>query len=335
LSITVPENVDAVQLMTVHKAKGLEFPFVLFPYANTYIYEEIDPKLWLSVDPQDFNGFESLLVNKKKEVEAYNNVAESLYQEEEHKLELDAFNILYVALTRAVQGLYIITEKDIKSNGTVNTDRYSGLFIHYLQAIGQWDPQENCFRFGNLSVKEESSKIQHESQKMVPYSYTYKNRPSFNILTKSGSLWDTERESAIAKGNLVHTVMGHIVTEKDIPKALDLLKRNGDANTQDRASLEQIVLQIVRHPKLQPYYKEGNIVYNERDIITENGLILRPDRVVLQNNEATIIDYKTGKKDPRYHQQLAAYADAIEKIGFSIANRIIIYIDDVITTAFI
>ncbi|WP_394748253.1 UvrD-helicase domain-containing protein [Spongiimicrobium salis] len=335
LSIAVPENMDAVQLMTVHKAKGLEFPFVLFPFANTYIYEEIDPKLWLPVDPTAFQGFESLLISKKKEVEAYSEMAEILYQEEQHKLELDAFNILYVALTRAVKGLYIITEKAIKSNGTVKTDRYSGLFIYYLQEIHQWDSQQNHYTFGTLPPFNDTSKSKTETQEIVPYAYTYKDRPSFTILTKSGSLWDTERESAITKGNLVHTAMGHITTEKDIPKALDLLQRNGDSSAKDIASLEQIIHQIIRHPKLAPYYKEGNIVYNERDIITENGLILRPDRVVLQDKEATIMDYKTGKKDPRYHQQLATYADAVEKMGFQIANRILIYINDTITTEFI
>lgn len=335
LSITVPENVDAVQLMTVHKAKGLEFPFVIFPYANTYIYEEIDPKLWLPVDKNTFNGFESLLVSKKKEVESYGEIAKTLYEEEQFKLELDAFNILYVALTRAEKALYIITEKDIKANGTFKTDRYSGLFIHYLQEKNLWDPEKNTYTFGELQKCTSPPETQNTFQKAVPYHYTYKDRPSFSILTKSGSLWETEWETALFKGNLIHSIMGHIVTGKDMPKALEILVRNGDGTQEEIDALIPIIKQIMEHPKLHSYYKEGNIVYNERDIITENGLILRPDRVVIQNGNTIIIDYKTGKKDIRYHQQLNEYALALEKAGFRVAHKVIVYIDDTITTEFI
>ncbi|NNK12266.1 MAG: UvrD-helicase domain-containing protein, partial [Flavobacteriaceae bacterium] len=103
-SIPAPENMDAVQLMTIHKAKGLEFPFVIFPFANSNIYEDRGTNLWVPALDEALTGFDHILVRKKKDMTLYNQESEILYEEERHKMELDAFNILYVALTRGVQG---------------------------------------------------------------------------------------------------------------------------------------------------------------------------------------------------------------------------------------
>ena len=329
LSITAPETINAVQIMTVHKAKGLEFPIVIFPYANSNIYKEINPKLWLPVSVEDFNGFKEVLISKKQEVTAYSELAKILFDEEQHKLELDAFNVLYVALTRAEKALYIITKKDLTSKGAHKTDYYSGLFIHYLKEKGLWTEEKTNYHFGKLEVNKEAISV--EGQEIIPYQYSYKERTSFRILTKSGSLWDTEREYALSKGNLIHFIMGLIETEKDIDDALNAALRNGNISTDEIEALKTKIYEIVHHPELLPYYKEGIIVKNEKDIITQDGHFVRPDRVVIKDNKATIIDYKTGKKDSRYKEQLYGYTDALQSIGYSIKDKIIIYVNDEIT----
>ncbi len=334
LSITAPENVDAVQIMTVHKSKGLEFPIVIFPYANTYIYEERDAKLWLPVNPVSFKGFEEILINKKQEVVGYGPLAEEIYKAEQHKLELDAFNLLYVALTRAVKGLYVISKKDLTQKGEHKPNYYSGLFIHYLKEKQLWDEARNCYRFGSLEMQVGPSD-QGGQQERITHLYTYKERPGFRILTKAGALWDTQRGTALSKGNLLHYAMGLIETHDDIDSAIDMLVRNGDISHDDILGMKQRIKAIVDHPKLYRYFLNGNLIKKEQDILTKNGKVLRPDRLVIKDNRATIIDYKTGKRNPDYHEQIYSYADALEAMGYEIENKILVYINGDITPDFI
>jgi len=334
LSITAPENTEAVQIMTVHKSKGLEFPIVIFPYANTYIYEEIEPKLWLPVRGEHFNGFNSILVDKKQEVKNYEEIAAAIYDDEQSKLELDAFNILYVALTRAEKGLYIITEKNIKSNGEPKTDNYSGLFIYYLMQQKLWDDQKNTYYFGILPIIE-AKKITSNLNQTITYLYTHKDNPSFKIITSSGTLWGTNTEEAINKGNNMHHILSFIKTIKDVEPTFSSFVRNGSLSKEDATSLKEKIYQIIQHPELKEYYLPNTTVFNEKDIITESNTILRPDRITINKNNATIIDYKTGQKNNSYEAQINTYAGALTKMGYVVKNKIIAYINKEISLVFL
>lgn len=334
LSLKAPDNINAVQIMTVHKSKGLEFPIVIFPFANSFIYGR-DEKIWLPVDSQQFHGFSEMLVTKKQEMEEYGELAAALFTEEHSKQELDAFNVLYVALTRAVKALYVISKKELSAKGEPNMNKYSGLFIKYLQQAGKWTDSRLVYNFGNLKLAEESN-VKTNKLNHIAYQYSTKDRPSFKILTRSGMLWETGRDVALEKGNLIHLLLSYVQTKKDVDKAIAILIRDGHLTHADKEVTKQKVLTVIEHPDLAIYYKEGNIVKNEKDIITAEGLLLRPDRVVINtNNEATVIDYKTGTPNNSYHQQVNSYAYALEAMNYKIAAKVIVYINDNITPEFI
>jgi ATP-dependent exoDNAse (exonuclease V) beta subunit len=333
LSIAAPATINAVQIMTVHKAKGLEFNITIFPYANSKIYNEIEPKLWLPIEQESFNGFEEVLINKKQEVAHYNELAEGLFNDENDKLELDSFNILYVALTRAVKALYVITKKESAAKTIDKPRSYVDLFQLYLKEQGLYNETMSTYSFGKLAVNDMETMV--EEQEQLSYQYSYKERSSFKILAKSGQLWDTDREDALIKGNLLHYIMSLIETSDDIENALAAVLRSGDIVEDEIDGLKSKIIQIINHPKLQLFYSNGNTIKNEKDIITQNGSIIRPDRVVITENRATIIDYKTGKQDSTYKEQVYDYADALEEMGYAIENKIIIYINEVITPEFI
>jgi len=333
LSITAPSSMNAVQIMTIHKSKGLEFEIVIYPYAHSRIYNDRDAKLWLPVEAETFDGFDEVLINKKQEVANYNDIANHLFEKENSKLELDAFNVLYVALTRAVKALYVVTKYNTSNKKLDTPKNYGELFIHFLKEKGLWEESKSVYQFGTLdfpAIEKESV-----SQENIVYQYSYKERDSFKIIAKSGILWDSDNEAALSKGNLIHFIMGLIETEKDIEDALTLARRNGDITADEIVPMQGMISQIINHPKLKPYYVFGNTIKNERDIITKSGIVLRPDRVVIKENKATIIDYKTGKRDIRYKDQIDSYARALQEMGFEIENKIIIYINEEITPEFI
>ncbi|EAR02923.1 UvrD-helicase domain-containing protein [Maribacter sp. HTCC2170] len=333
-SIAAPNNLNAIKIMSIHKSKGLEFPIVIFPFANSNIYKEIDPKLWLSVDQSKFNGFNEVLISKKKEVLEYGSNALKVFEEEQHRLELDAFNILYVAMTRAEKAMFIITIKDEASIKSNRKTHYSDVFIHYLKTKNLWNSTDLIYTFGSLKI---NPNIQEDLslEKSFPFEYSNKDNPNFSIMTKAGLLWDTKQEKALLRGNLIHYIMGLIETSVDIDLVFKDLEQKGAINDEETAPLREKVLNVVNHVNLKKYYSKGVVVKNEKEIITKNGEILRPDRVIINEGKATIIDYKTGKENASYSRQLNSYATALEDMGYKIKDKIIAYINDQITIEYI
>ncbi|MDO5979108.1 UvrD-helicase domain-containing protein [Flavivirga spongiicola] len=325
LSIVSPKGQNAVQIMTIHKSKGLEFPVVIFPYADLDIYRELDPKEWFKIDKEKYAGFTHTLLNYSKDFENYGEEGQRIYNNHQSEQELDNVNLLYVTLTRAVEQLYIISTKDISSKGIPNNKKYSGLFINYLQHLDLWNDSQSVYFFGNAKRTTESSTIIKEANIQQEFISTAKETHNIKVITKSGLLWDTNQEEAIEKGNLIHNIMSQIKTKDDINTVI-----NDSLITKEQTiELKQIIIKIIEHPKLENYYSSNYTIYNERDIITKEGIILRPDRLVINSkNEAVIIDYKTGMEDKKHWQQLQSYQDVLEDMTIIVKKKLLIYINN-------
>ncbi|AUC83063.1 UvrD-helicase domain-containing protein [Lacinutrix sp. Bg11-31] len=333
LSIVSPEEQDAIQIMTIHKSKGLEFPVVIFPYADIKIYEDIEPKEWFPLNPENYNGFKYALLNYNKAFEDFGEEGKAIYARHQAELELDSLNLLYVALTRPVEQLYIIGKKDISKKGELNLKSYSGLLIDYLMNTGDWNDTETIYSFGSPekpeSKKEEQSINTIEQQEFIS---TAKEDHNIKVIANSGYLWDTKQEDAIEKGNLVHDIMEHIKTESDVDLAINNFESDGILNKTQAKALRISILEIINHPDLKPYFSEGNTIYNERDIISKTGKLYRPDRLVINSkNEVVIIDYKTGLHNPKYQHQLQDYQDVLEEMDFKVTQKLLLYINKTIT----
>lgn len=50
--------------------------------------------------------------------------------------------------------------------------------------------------------------------------------------------------------------------------------------------------------------------------------------VFSENDEVFLLDYKTGLHNPKYLQQLQSYQDAIEKMGFRVTKKALVYIGE-------
>ncbi|OIQ27732.1 MAG: hypothetical protein BM564_11685 [Bacteroidetes bacterium MedPE-SWsnd-G2] len=331
LSIVAPEGDNAVQIMTIHKSKGLEFPIVIFPFANEKIDYEISPKTWFPVSPENYSGFNWLYLNYNKEIAQVNATGEQLHLERQSTLELDSINLLYVVLTRAVEQLYILTEFKPNKQNTLPEKTYQSLFFNYLNSNGLWSPEQMVYQFGIRARSLKAKQLKSNTLQKLLISVS-RSAHNLNIITKSGVLWDTNQESAIAKGNLIHDIMAEIKTTADIENALGRFVNKGELSQEQAGLLSVKIKELILHPSLKSLYQIGLNSYNERDIITAEGQRLRPDRIVfLTDNEVSIIDYKTGKHNPIYEQQLQSYQDVLQKMGYVVKAKILVYINDDIT----
>ncbi len=331
LSIVTSETSNAVQIMTIHKSKGLEFPVVIFPY-DLDIYRQVNPKVWFSGLSEDvFNGFDELQIPFHKELSYINEKGLQIYKEQKEELELDNFNLLYVALTRSVEQLYIITEKNISKKGEENTRFYSGIFIDYLKEQGFWSSEVSDYIFGNAKrvtpfEKEIQKNIQTEIQKAF-ISTTWKEHNIY-MLANFSKVWNTQQEEAIEFGNLVHEVMAKIIYKEDVNKVLSQYYQQGLFNKDKKQMIEKMIHQIVNHSELAQYYSKEVFVFNEREIVALNGEIVIPDRLVFtKNNEVVIIDYKTGKPLKKHQEQILKYQEVLESMNYNVVKKIVLYLN--------
>lgn len=336
ISIAAPDDVNAVKIMTVHKSKGLEFPFVVFPFANIVIDDKRKKKkLWVANPEEEELGMEELLLNAKQEMLYYNELAAHAYSTESEKTELDALNVLYVALTRAEKGLFIFCEKVKEQASLSSAQTYSDLFQYYIDSLDAFENEKETYTFG--SFPEHTGPAEHENinHKRIPYITGGKEGSDFIISTKSGSLWDDEKMEAIQLGNLIHFILSQIITADDVSQVLAKLLSSGHIEKGSEDFIGQKILDVVHHPQLNEFFSNKFQVFNEKEILTVDNRSVRPDRVVIADNEAYIIDYKTGKPSPAYREQIIGYADALTAMGYTVKNSIIVYIDHNINPVFL
>ncbi|RLD77176.1 MAG: DNA helicase UvrD, partial [Bacteroidetes bacterium] len=325
LSIVASDNKNAVQIMTIHKSKGLEFQVVIYPY-DLDIYNQINPQAWYNkLNKEDYNNFESILVSSSSQIECTGDHGKEIFKNQTEELELDNFNLLYVALTRAKEQLFIISElKKAKDKLKL----YSHFFIDFLKENDLWIEDKSVYKFGNekrLSVKDEDM-VNVEVQK--EFISTPWQDHQIHIVASSELLWDAERGEAIAFGNLIHEMMANIISKKDIDKTITRFTNKGLLSVDDQGEIKNTINKIVNHKDLTSYFVEEKVVMNERELLTNEDQILIPDRLVFDENKVTIIDYKTGKQEQKHVLQINNYALTLQDMNFEINEKLLIYIGE-------
>ncbi|WP_233188682.1 3'-5' exonuclease [Tenacibaculum sp. SG-28] len=331
LCIVAPEGGNAVQIMTVHKSKGLEFPVVIFP-CDLNIYQQINPVTWITEASNKYDNFNALLVPFTKEFEQIDASTQKQYQQQREDLELDNFNLLYVALTRPIEQLHIITEKRLLKN-TENTNYYSGVFIHFLKELQRWKEEISEYTFGNGTRKSVKKEIRKNTTTLKAFISSPWQEHNVRMLASASKLWNTAQEKAIAYGNLLHEILSKIDSEEDIDAVLDRYTNIGIMDNETRITIEKILQSIVKHPMLDSFFSKNKQILKEREIVTIEHQVIIPDRLVIDGNSTTVIDYKTGTPSKSHEQQIRKYGAVLETMGFTIHKLLLVYINEEILVA--
>lgn len=322
LSISSPEGLNAITVMTVHKSKGLSAPVIIYAFADSKLIDNHTEKLWFPVDHEQFNGFDYLLVNSNKSLVNYDPQAEELMTQLHEQNLLDQLNVLYVAMTRPESFLYVITSLPKGSAGT-----YGTLFKEFLEENKQWNENVVEYTFGNPVFPEKKEKAA-ENEAPIPFQKGWQ-QPNYKIATGASLLWDTHQQEALERGNLIHELFSKITYTTDLDAVLNDALQEGTLTAEQYELLQPQMARLLSDSTLAPFFSKDYEYFMEREFIDANGNYFRPDRLAYNptTREVYIIDYKTGQPNDQYRTQLQHYQQNLTAIGWQVKGIYLVYLD--------
>ena len=328
LSIPSPEGKEAVRIMTIHTSKGLEFPVVIFPFAEEDYSKGPREKIWLNADEEQF-GLSKVLVDKNNNVSTYGEESALIYNQKKQEELLDDINVLYVAMTRAEEQLHIISGMQTQNKEGNYPNNMATFFIKFLADKG-FDESKVEYEFGKTQKLSETKEAKDETETIPQLSATL-NPKNIKIAQRESLMWNTKQQKAIEYGNILHEILSFIKTKDDIDLALTKAIENGLIVSNQREMISKTIREIVNHQELTPFFSNEYKILNEKTIIQQEGNLVKPDRMVLSsNNEIYLLDYKTGSHQTKYQYQLENYQSAIEKMGFKVTKKALVYIGEIL-----
>jgi len=325
-SIPSPEGTNAVRIMTIHKSKGLEFPVVIFPFAEESLSSNHRETIWLPIDDSNIN-MSKALVNKRNDVENYGNEAKAIYKKKTQEETLDTINILYVALTRAEEQLFVITNKLKQNKNGKYPNNLATYFIEFLTSIHKYEDTKTEYKFGD-SVRISTNKTHDGNHNQIGIVSHKLNPKNIKIAQREALMWGTVQQDAITFGNILHEIMAFIHTKEDVDLAILKATELGLITFSQNVIFKETIDKIVNHEELISFFDADAKVFNEQDIIKKATKTIKPDRVVIKDNLAYLLDYKTGEKHNKHKAQLEEYELALQQMKYTVAKKALIYIGD-------
>jgi ATP-dependent exoDNAse (exonuclease V) beta subunit len=328
-SIPSPEGNNAVRIMTIHKSKGLEFPVVIMPFAEEDYNRKPKDKLWLNAEEETI-GLPKVLIDNSSAVEGFGEEASLVYNQKKQEELLDNINVLYVALTRAEEQLYVISNMNLSRKGEIPKNNMCAFFINYLMSKGEFDESKLEYEFGN-STKLSVEKKHVDTSKTIPLVTEILNPKNIKIAQREALMWGTHQQEAIEYGNVVHEILSFIKTKADVDLAIIKSIESGLITFGQKETVYKSIQEIVNHSELSTYFSEKNEVLNEQTIIQKQGKTIKPDRMAInKDKEVFLLDYKTGTHNSKYQLQLENYQHAIELMGYKVVKKALVYIGSAI-----
>ncbi len=336
LCIGSPENASSVRVLTVHKSKGLEFPHVIFPFAD---------KVALYKHGVHWSRLDTARTPFSPEVSGIYPVdldglaGESLFaaaREREERLQLvDNMNVFYVALTRAGKSLHIIAQQPSKGcresvgKGTPHYGNFSELLFHYLRGEEEFSAGKPY----DFSQREAETAVAP-----LPFAGEYPSIPLDGRLTPSQEADDFFGEdgrvgteaSPRLRGIVLHDILSEVVRPADLERAVRDSVRDGKLDAAGGEAARQLLgAGIAAHPDWFPAATGPDVrVLNERTLFDADGREYRPDRVVLRGREVTVVDFKFGGEHASYRRQVAGYARLWHELGYQVKGAYLWYVPD-------
>ncbi len=323
-SVELPENEDAIRIMSVHKSKGLQFPIVLMPFVDWSIFPKHGELIWVQSEETPFDQLGRIGVYTGSKLST--TVFSEDWQSEVAYTLVDNVNTLYVAFTRAENELYIFGPSD--NGGELN--RSNKLILRSWQAMGHPSTEGQTMIFGQTELAPAHRK-KTTSSDLLPSYPSNRWQEKISIAAKAhqfSELLNEKKDSKVKYGILVHAVIAEIRNRSDVEKAVDKVIFEGMAKDVQRDDLHKLILQVIDHPSVKPFFDSDWEIRREQEILTTETRLLRPDRVLTKGDAAIIIDFKTGNPNESHHHQLRTYSHTLTEMGYCSIQRYLVYLKD-------
>ena len=351
-SISSPEDTDAVQIMTIHKSKGLEFKCVIIPYADWSLDVTKPSTIWVRPklpDNVEISGMPPYLpigMNNALKDTLYNDD----YEQEFDRIVVDQLNKTYVAFTRAVNELYIYAQSTKKAESTLIGD-YLKRIVPQMYDTKLLDPSEIEFtvkendividdsgelltyRMGGVTpedvkkIKDKSDESESDDkEKIADYHVNTKTELLITDSEKdaeddnevrSDNASEKESKESRRRGRLLHSIMEQVIVADDLPAAIRRMKIAGRLKGNDADEVEAFLKAKMADDKVAKWFDKDLDVITERTILCSDDKNRRPDRIVVsKEGDLEVIDYKFGEQlnDNYNTQQVRRYIKLLREI---------------------
>lgn len=324
ISISSPEDTDAINVMTIHKSKGLEFECVILPDLDLLLdIGKRGETLWVDV-PATLpyaHRLPAMLPMTLTVKTVLGTAWEGRLAEERYQVAVDNLNKVYVAMTRAVSELYLFLP-DPGENGKAASSYIRGHAFEtcrdadsrlddkaidsMLPVAGDitQDDESLTFRYGHpvadvgkaLEKSREKRRSTTESKALTEY-FVNSNRdvlkfhPEWepHVMEKA----DDDRIDPLSEGSEKHAVLEFVITEDDLPYALELMRGRGLLTRRKIRQYQPELQAALESVRDRGWFDGKYTVYNERPMLAKGQQLRRPDRVMVSDEgDAIVVDYK-------------------------------------------
>lgn len=340
-SISSPSGSDAVTIITVHKSKGLDFPYVVIPFPKKESYVDSKSLFWECPDLSDtpMEDLPPALYHTGLSEDSLQSGFRENYILENWLSHIDNINTWYVATTRASQAMCLIStypKAEIMDMGVGETWKEISEFRYALYMFAAKTPgsgfeevSEGCFVFGDESMKAykdsswekpklDVSTIQLEY--MAPES-DGNGRKQIRIKTDASDFF---RE----RGTALHKILETVYSPSDLEGSVRKAVESGMINEEGAAEALAILKPAIDSVKDRGWFcGDRTRILDEREILLASSG-RRADRVVLkEDGSVDIVDYKFGAENDKYLKQVAFYVSLYRRMGYKTVRGYIWYLE--------
>ncbi len=287
--LPVSEGQEAVSVMTVHKAKGLEFPVVLVFWP--LMRGRTEP-WWIETDAGG-----SRLLMLRKDYGRHDPRLARYYEEREAMARIDELCRVYVALTRARHELHVrVVASENKQKPWL--DRF-------------WPEEDGVW--GRPTTPEPSPATTIRRLQPAGRSPRYE--------AAEAALVPVADRAAVHLGELCHAALARLKMLADnvseqVRQAVQAALAGHPEWEAGSETAMRLLNELLDHPEVRPFFASvpGRVVHTEWEVLDAGGQVRRIDRLLIDSDAITVIDFKTGRPDPAHTDQLRAYVELVRAI---------------------